>query len=812
MSFEKGPESKPKKRSDLTLAGAVALAISSGADAKVEEHVTHVETNPYTITEVEQAHDLDQVEQTQYAEVRRLISEHVGDPEELMLSLMSGGEEKGIFYSVSPDVVAAVNLDLLNRGDSISLELAPFILISIGTYQASDKADEVLLKAAEISGKWGYLGIGIEDLLEQESSWLRDLLEKVAERVDAEIFFDDVLRARSDGFLGQSETVQEWLRPIIEKHYPSNPVALAESLNGAEEIIDRYRLILDQIPRFSSSEQVMELVDTVLVSGEDDVKKEVIKYLVENIDWWSGHPNADDYLQKITGYIAENEPNQAFQSEFIEVVSGQPWEREYYETALEKYPWEYFYKFELLSNIIPSEEVLTEYAEKVPRSAIDNFRKYQDSPVAIEAASIALKHVDPIRGIEFVEWAENNLTEEETERLRSSLTPNATLEVAVLSSNLMPNYRTLREDPALVNASEIDRQLVLALIDTEQVGESFWSRVNEQMKKQAMSLDIDTSAQIQLLREHSEQFGNIDPVTLENAVVMVARNLHTQGLPVTEENVRTEVERIAEMRERIGGQDLFSGDVTLASHSEIFEKTRGINQPGEVRFGTTALVDSLRARVDAHRLGNNFSHFGKMENGVITPEMIATARAETIETITNNLNALTIVFDGHGGPDAFYFSDGQINEGGGDGEVTETDTSVKISAEDFANALVERYHKQIEAGVLTEGESNINLVFSACYMNDLINAISEKLGESGTPLPRLMISAAERGQTSYSDFYDTFGSTTNRWIGESGDIRELIEREGELDSNPSIFVPDPSDPSKPMQVSGVVIPRINSVA
>lgn len=811
MNFEKASEGNPKKRSDLTLAGAVALAISSGADAKAEEHVTHLETGPHTITEVEQAHDLDQVEQAQYAEVTRLISEHAGDTKELMLSLMSGGEEKGIFYRVSPDVVAAVNLDLLTRGDHISLELAPFILITLDTYQTSEHADEILLKAAEISGEWRFLGMSIDDFFEQNPPWLKDLLEKVAERVDVDTFFDDVLKVRSDGFLGQSKTVQEWLRPIIEKHYPSDPIALVESLNGAEEFIDRYRLISDQIPRFSSIEQVMELVDTVLVSGEDEVKREVIKYLVENVDWWSGHSNAGDYLQKITGYIAEHEPYQAFQSEFIEVVSGQPWEHEYYETALEKYPWAYFEKFELLSNIIPPEEVLTEYAEKVPTAAIDNFRKYQESPVAIEAASVALKHADPVRGIEFIEWAENNLTEEETERLRSSLTPNATLEVAVLSSNLSPNYRTLREDSALVNASEIDRQLILALIDTELVSESFWSRVNEQMKEQAMRLDIDSSAQIQLLREHSEHFGNIDPVALENAVVMVARNLHSQGLPFTEENVRIEVERIAEMRERIGNQDLFSGDVALASHGEIFEETRGINQPGEVRFGTAALVDSLRARVDSHRLGNNFSHFGKMENGAITPEMIAAARAETIATITNNLNALTIVFDGHGSRDAFYFSDGQINEGGGDGEIVETDTSVKISAEDFAAALIERYQKQIESGILTEGESNINLVFSACYMNDLINALSEKLRESGTPLPWLMISAAERGQTSYSDFHDTFGSTTNRWIAESGDIRELIEREGELDSNPSIFVPDPSNPSRPMQVSGVVTANTNPV-
>jgi hypothetical protein len=284
---------------------------------------------------------------------------------------------------------------------------------------------------------------------------------------------------------------------------------------------------------------------------------------------------------------------------------------------------------------------------------------------------------------------------------------------------------------------------------------------------------------------------------------MVARNLGWRGVAVTDETVVAEVERIISARAELHAVDvLASPQVILAAHGEEWSESKGVVQAGDQRFLPPALLAEMTDRVAES--GGEITTVRPANPASL--ESVREAKQVLLDALTHELESATVVLDGHGGPDAFYFADGQIAEAENALEITETDRTVKVTVAEFADVLEERFKAQQAAGHHV-AETNLSIVFAACYMSDFVRALAVELQARQVPLPRLMITAAEYGQYGFTTLQDPRASTTLIQILETESVGNFIEADQiyslpEQYSNPSVFVPSPDDPHTLMQISG----------
>lgn len=241
-----------------------------------------------------------------------------------------------------------------------------------------------------------------------------------------------------------------------------------------------------------------------------------------------------------------------------------------------------------------------------------------------------------------------------------------------------------------------------------------------------------------------------DPSARVNLMIMVARNLYWKKIEVHEDSVKDELLKIRDMREKWKDAALFTGrNVILASHLENYDPKEFYYVKNKNRFGRKGLVDSIRKDQGP---GLRFDHFEAEDNF----ESLKDKKEKILSSIETYPEPMTFFFDGHGGPDALYLSDGEIKGTTREGKdlPNETETTIKITFVELGNALKKRWentpHKYADI-----------LILHACYAHDFFRNLYEYLAKSNTPAP-IGVCASEYGQysfdnaTSYrgADFYD----------------------------------------------------------
>ena len=178
-------------------------------------------------------------------------------------------------------------------------------------------------------------------------------------------------------------------------------------------------------------------------------------------------------------------------------------------------------------------------------------------------------------------------------------------------------------------------------------------------------------------------------------------------------------------------------------------------------------------------------------------------KQEILEHIKKTPPPFTFIFEGHGGPDAIYLSDGQLADGA---IPSESKGTTKITADEFAEALRERQEK---FGMPSMGEHDI-IVFQNCYSSNFVQRLGKELEGGRMPV---CIGAAEHNQlslyirpldvgslfmaevvTSPEDSNSTIGDVL---IRQYKDLRESPFRhhdgsQPEVNTNPIIYAPDQS--------------------
>lgn len=199
-------------------------------------------------------------------------------------------------------------------------------------------------------------------------------------------------------------------------------------------------------------------------------------------------------------------------------------------------------------------------------------------------------------------------------------------------------------------------------------------------------------------------------------------------------------------------------------------------------------------------------------------ENLAEIKNKILDGIANIPPPFTFIFDGHGGPDAIYLSDGQL---GADLTPDEVNSTIKISSEEFGAALKKR---ESNFGSHPDKSKDI-FVFQNCFNSNFIKDISRQ----GNQPNSIFIGSSEFNQLSLFSYTHPQGSYfLSDVVGDMGaevdksntKINGVIERQfkhfeiepvkGEpsdsgkpeiLNTNPGIYVPNKS--GSLIQISGL---------
>lgn len=387
----------------------------------------------------------------------------------------------------------------------------------------------------------------------------------------------------------------------------------------------------------------------------------------------------------------------------------------------------------------------------------------------------------------------NKLPVEQFTSMEKELPDRLVFNVALLAHNAEPRYSAFEKDPALTNADQIDRNLVLPLVMHKQTDSVFWNGLSEEFHRYG---DPSADVRLDLLKHLSGKFEGLDPVELEESVAYVARNLYVKGEEPTAENVQSEVRSILESREALANEDIFDRDTMLVSADEIWSEG---SAKGEPRFGNRRLSSELEERL---RMSGNvtatFSHITPLFHDSTgyhsNNETVGQAKKETLEKIAHAERPLTVFFDGHGGNGYFSFS-------ASSGKV-ENET---INFYELAGALTERWRSEITQHPEAK-ELPIALVFDDCMMQTFVRQLSTELAAHNVPLPQIMITTSEWEQYGFSNESNSFGSNFNDLMVKSLNLGTVMARKHNVqDSDPSVFAPRKDQPTKLMQISGIVV-------
>lgn len=285
-----------------------------------------------------------------------------------------------------------------------------------------------------------------------------------------------------------------------------------------------------------------------------------------------------------------------------------------------------------------------------------------------------------------------------------------------------------------------------------------------------------------------EWFGKLSDNEFANFATFICRNLYFKGQTVNQENSIREYESILKQREEYGNIPLFANrNILLVSHLEKYKT-------GKDRFGLQGLSDALEKQK-----GDNDKVFKHVEG--TDYESLSTVKNEALLKLQNMKSPLTFIFDGHGGPDAIYLSDGQVkemleseSENKNANTIIESNLTVKISYKELADAISKRPRNE-------SGQKDI-FIFSGCYNYEFMRNLYAELKRQGSDLP-ITLGESEYGQYAYSDERSNTGAKFFDKVlkvdSKESLIKDVWENNAETDSNPSLFIPSEKD--KPLQIS-----------
>ncbi len=448
------------------------------------------------------------------------------------------------------------------------------------------------------------------------------------------------------------------------------------------------------------------------------------------------------------------------------------------------------------------EEIMRRVVLSSTLVAFEEFTKYKDAPYAVkllEEAAYQIEDKEVVTRMVNDATKVPGLSEGDKKRIIAMAgrkKVNTPLAEKLLSIDQQPQRARLLEDPGLRDWSEVKEEWI------------DWRKLKSPAsgEKQAAVWKLQMRA-------------------------MIARNLYFQNLEVNEANVKKEFLRIVETREKYSTLKVFKGrNVLHAAHTELIRDVKKLD--GKL-FTDEQYQEWEKASEDPHRFGKKGTQdaIKKQQDGEGTYEMLRPAKnlealQKAKEDILQKIKTMgppsTFIFDGHGGPDAWYLSDGTVSGTAKAGTVNETDTTVKISVEELAQALVERAKKFPQLRTNDPSKKDI-FIFACCYNTNFIRSLYMQMGDAPKPIA---LGASEYGQYGYSKLGSIHGSRffseilqleknkkthinpvspsrKQLIIHEAAKrptvISDVFENEFSDDSNPSLYIPD--DKNLPMQIT-----------
>lgn len=332
--------------------------------------------------------------------------------------------------------------------------------------------------------------------------------------------------------------------------------------------------------------------------------------------------------------------------------------------------------------------------------------------------------------------------------------------------------------------SQIDRELQSATTDSERL------RVLEGINSDPSLAFVDRIEDEWLIDAFNCQpavFGirYVDTLTdrdLTNFKFSIARNLFFTDKAVNRENVVMELMRILEMRNLYNSIPLFNRrNIVLGAHLEVHRYDSGALMElhgDEYIFGRDALVNQIRLD------GGNLSEVIRAANNSVSE--LEQAKENILEQIIETQPPMTFVFDGHGGPDAIYLSDGVVDS---NGQIA-SENATRITVQElFAAYKVRQERYPLEQLSPETVDIFLNL---GCYSANFIREFYRLCENNDCPKP-IFGGQAEFGQVAYSEYSSIYGDNFFDLIFADGTatIGDFFMNDSlNSGSNLSLYLPD----------------------
>lgn len=304
---------------------------------------------------------------------------------------------------------------------------------------------------------------------------------------------------------------------------------------------------------------------------------------------------------------------------------------------------------------------------------------------------------------------------------------------------------------------------------------------------------------------HLPQLQNMNPEEKENFLInlsaVISRNLYYQQLMANRDTINAELKRIVGYWDKYAEMPIFKErHVVIAAHienhSDIDINTYWIKEKN--RFWKTALSERIKND------GGIVSEILRPKEDTI--ESLNETKKDILTAIQETPPPFTFIFDGHGGPDAIYFSGGE-----------KIDLST-CSAEEVENAkkitLIEFFEVYKSRIVNFWIQNNDIFINDGCYSANFIREFFVMCEQSKIPKP-IFIGQSEYGQLWFSEYRSDYGGELfDRifdWGSPHATVWNIIQNDMKVkNTNPSIYIPDES--WKTMQLTSRPVEEWETIA
>jgi len=219
----------------------------------------------------------------------------------------------------------------------------------------------------------------------------------------------------------------------------------------------------------------------------------------------------------------------------------------------------------------------------------------------------------------------------------------------------------------------------------------------------------------------NELAGNLDAGNKESLALVVVRNLNRLGIASSEENIRILTSEILKARTAFGDRVLFGNELEkliFIGYSDVFSR---------------------------HGMREMFANSGIDQSKITIGVNGANDKQTVLDQLKTSTGPTTFLFNGHGYAQGMALGDGRG----------------RISYKEIADALETRYRA---------GHSllDVNIMSFACYQYDNLHInLANELKSRGIPEYPMMISQANRGVQSTTDWHYTVQALDNKPAGQS---------------------------------------------